>query len=105
MQNGRYVRLVAGTTGVVLALMCTVVRADEATGKVVWVDTRNAALLLECVADGCKQIPSAAKGETFTFAIPERLMAGVGALKEGQQITVAYEKTAQGSYALVELKP
>lgn len=105
MQRGRLIRSVAGTAGVVLALLSTVARADEATGKVVWVDTRNSALLLECVTDGCKQIPSAAKGETFTFSIPEKLRTGVAGLKEGQQITVSYEKTPQGSYALVELKP
>ena len=50
-------------------------------------------------------LPSAAVGETFTFSIPEHLKSGAAALKEGQQVTVAYEKTAQGSYALVELKP
>jgi hypothetical protein len=105
MRKSRFIRSVAGMIGVLLASLCTAALADEATGKVVWVDARNSALLLECIADGCKQIPAAAKGETFTFSIPEKLKAGAVALKEGQQITIAYEKTQQGSYALVELKP
>ena len=105
MQRSRFITSVAGATGVVLALLCTGAWADEATGKIVWVDAKNSALLLECVANGCKQIPSAAVGETFTFSIPDNLKAGIAALKEGQQITIAYEKTQQGSYAVVELKP
>ena len=105
MRNRRFTKYVAGATGALLSLLSTASLADEATGKVVWVDGKNSALLVECIANGCKQIPSAAAGETFTFSIPANLMAGAAALKEGQQITFAYEKTSQGSYALVELKP
>jgi len=105
MRKSRFIRSVAGMTGAVLASFCTAALADEATGKVVWVDAKNSALLLECIANGCKQIPSAAVGETFTFSIPDTLKGGVAALKEGQQITIAYEKTQQGSYTVVELKP
>lgn len=80
-------------------------KADDATGKVVWVDQQNNALLLECTsAEGCAKIPSAKTGETFTFVIPANLKSSVGALKEGQQVTVTYQ-TGQGSgYTLVAVK-
>ena len=91
--------------GAVLATVSASALADEATGKVVWVDAKNSALLLECIANGCKQIPSAAAGETFSFSIPENLKASAVVLKEGQLITVAYQQSPQGGYALVEFKP
>lgn len=81
-----------------------VAKADDATGKVVWVDQQHNALLLECVDKGCAKIPEAKTGETFTFAIPANLKSAVGSLKEGQQVTVTY-KAGQGSgYTLVAVK-
>jgi hypothetical protein len=105
MRKSRFTSSVVGIAGAVLAMLSSSALADEATGKVVWVDAKNSALLLECIANGCKQIPSAAVGETFSFSIPEKLKASAATLKEGQQITVAYEQAPQGGYALVELKP
>ena len=46
MRKSRFISSLAGVTGVVLALFWTTALADEATGKVVWVDARNSALLL-----------------------------------------------------------
>jgi hypothetical protein len=105
MNKSRFRKSVVGIASAVVATLSAPALADEATGKVVWVDAKNSALLLECTANGCKQIPSAAVGETFSFSIPEKLKASAAALKEGQQITVAYEQAPQGGYALIELKP
>ena len=79
-------------------------RADEATGKVIWVDMKNNALLLECVANGCAKIPSAQVGETFTFVIPANLKTAVTTIKEGQQVTVTYQAAQGGGYNLVAVK-
>lgn len=78
--------------------------AEEATGKVVWVDARNSALLLECADGGCAKIPSAKTGETYTFVIPEKMKDHVSGLKEGQQVTVSYEDGKDKGYVLVGVK-
>jgi hypothetical protein len=104
MKYRRNTSVVRGVAGIFFALLCASALAEEATGKVVWVDMKNSALLLECAKDGCTKIPTAQAGETFSFAIPEKLKSSVVALKEGQQITVQYEQAKEGNYALVALK-
>lgn len=95
----------AATAAVVLTALPQPARADEeATGKVVWVDQKNNALLLECVEGGCAKIPAAKKGETFTFVIPANLKGAADALKENQQVTVTYRAAQGGGYGLVGVK-
>ena len=77
---------------------------DQATGKVVWIDQKNNALLLECVEGGCAKIPGAKTGETFTFVIPANLKDATSALKENQQVTVTYQAAQGGGYGLVGVK-
>lgn len=88
-----------------LLLICPNAWAADATGKVAWVDARNAALLLECASEqACAAIPSAKTGETYTFVIPSSLMAQVMALKEGQQITVTYDDLKERGYVLTAVR-
>ena len=104
MKVDRSIKRVAGIVSTVLTLFCTDVLAEEATGKVVLVDTKNSALLIECSESGCAKIPAAKAGETYSFAIPEKLRSSTAALKEGQLITVQYVEAKEGNYTLVELK-
>lgn len=88
-----------------LAFATTSSWAADATGKVAWVDAKNAALLLECVSEqSCAAIPSAKTGETYTFVIPSSLMGKVAALREGQQVTVSYEDLKEKGYVLTDIK-
>ncbi|MCC7016582.1 MAG: hypothetical protein IT564_05210 [Rhodospirillales bacterium] len=96
--------LPAVAAALVLTALAQPAQADEATGKVVWIDAKNNALLLECVDNGCAKIPSAKKGETFTFVIPASLKNAVAALKEGQQVTVTYQAAQGAGYNLVAVK-
>lgn len=100
-----YKRWLAAAVGAVaLTALPQTARADEAIGKVTWVDQKNNALLLECIDKGCAKIPSAKTGENFTFVIPSGLKSKVTALKEGQQVTVSYKATKSGAYELVSVK-
>lgn len=100
-----YKRWLATAVGAVaLTALSQAARADDATGKVAWVDQKNNALLLECIDKGCPKIPGAKNGETFTFVIPAALKSKVGALKEGQQVTVSYKSTQDAAYELVSVK-
>lgn len=74
--------------------------ADEATGKVVWVDEKNSSLLLECPDKGCPTIPNAKAGETYTFVIPAKLKAEVAALKEGETVKVTYDDGKEKGYVI-----
>lgn len=95
----------AAAAAVVLTALPQSAKADDqATGKVVWVDQKNNALLLECTENGCAKIPSAKTGETFTFVIPANLKNAVAAIKEGQQVTVTYQATQNAGYNLVAVK-
>lgn len=78
--------------------------ADEVTGKLVWVDAKHSALLLECTEGGCIKIPSAKPGETYTFVVPENLKTAVSVLKEGQQVTFAFEDVKETGYVIVGVK-
>lgn len=107
--NARRQRLLTGwlpaaAAAFVLTTLAQPAQADEATGKVVWVDAKNNALLLECVNNGCAKIPEAKTGETFTFAIPANLKNAVAAIKEGQQVTVTYQAAPGTGYNLVAVK-
>lgn len=74
--------------------------ADEATGKLVWVDEKNSSLLLECPEKGCPTIPNAKAGETYTFVIPANLRAEVAALKEGDIVKVTYDDGKEKGYVI-----
>lgn len=89
---------------VALTILPYAAHADEATGKVAWVDSKNNALLLECADKGCAKIPSAQTGQTFSFVIPAELKSKVGALKEGQHVTVSYKAASNGAYQIVSVK-
>ena len=90
--------------GAGLAMSCVTAFADEATGKVVWVDQRNSSLLLECPANGCTKIPDAKPGETYTFVIPGSLKSAVAALKEGQTVTITYADEKEKGYVISAVK-
>ncbi len=96
--------LAAAAPALALTALAQPAQADEATGKVVWIDAKNNALLLECVDNGCAKIPSAKNGETFTFVIPANLKNAVAAFKEGQQVTVTYQAAQGAGYNLVAVK-
>ncbi len=78
--------------------------AGEARGKLVWIDQRHSALLLECAENGCPTIPNAKTGETYTFLIPAAMKVATDALKEGQPVTVVYEVTPDNAYRVTGLK-
>ncbi|MBM3732050.1 MAG: hypothetical protein FJW24_01065 [Acidimicrobiia bacterium] len=96
--------IAAAAAAIALTTVAMPALADEATGKVVWVDAKNNALLLECVENGCAKIPSAKTGETFTFVIPADLKNTVASIKEGQQVTVTYQAAQGAGYNLVAVK-
>lgn len=74
--------------------------ADEANGKVVWIDEKNSSLLLECPDKGCPQIPNAKAGETYTFVVPANLKQQVLAFKEGDMVKVVYEDAKEKGYVI-----
>jgi dienelactone hydrolase len=74
--------------------------ADEATGKVVWHDSRNASLLIECPDQGCSQIPGAKPGETYTFVVTPEVRDAVSRLKEGQAVTLVYDDGKDKGYLI-----
>lgn len=78
--------------------------ADEAKGKLVWIDKQHSALLLECAEGGCPTIPNAKTGETYTFLIPAAMKTATDTLKEGQALTVAYEVTEDKNYRITGVK-
>jgi hypothetical protein len=107
MQQARKSSLQATAAAAGFAALClfpAAAAAEEATGKVVWIDQKNSALLLECVKDGCPTIPAAKPGETFTFMIPAALKGQAFALKEGQQVSVVYQEVKDQGYALTGIK-
>ena len=83
-----------------LALAATAALADEANGKVVWIDQKNGSLLLECPDKGCPQIPNAKPGETYTFVVPEKMRAQVYAMKEGDSVKVVYDDAKDKGYII-----
>lgn len=102
--KGRFHATASAAGFAALCLFSAAAAAEEATGKVVWIDQKNSALLLECMKDGCAKIPSAKPGETFTFMIPATLKGKAFALKEGQQVSVVYQEVKDQGYALTGIK-
>lgn len=77
--------------------------AAEATGKVVFVDSRHHGLLIEVPQDG-GGIPGAKEGETFTFVVPAPLSEAAKALREGEVVTVSFEEREKDGPRLVALE-
>ncbi len=100
MSHRRGRKLVVRLVGIVLASLSSVAVADEATGKVVWIDEKNSSLLLECPDKGCPQIPNAKTGETYTFVIPLNLKKKVASLKEGQMVAIVYDDGKDKGYVI-----
>ena len=93
-------RRCATTLAAAAALASAASHADEASGKVVWIDQKNGSLLLECPDKGCPQIPNAKPGETYTFVVPEKMRERVFALKEGETVKVAYDDAKEKGYVI-----
>ncbi|MEK7691693.1 MAG: hypothetical protein AAB425_11805, partial [Bdellovibrionota bacterium] len=72
---GALVVAVAGcaTTEPAKAPAAAAAHGGELSGKVVWVDMKNSALLVECQKDDECKYMKGKKGETFTFVIPDSL--------------------------------
>jgi hypothetical protein len=100
MDHSRCRYRVAQSMGIAFALFCGPAAADEATGKVVWIDQKNSSLLLECPDKGCPQIPNSKPGETYTFVIPASLKRKIESLKEGGQVTLVYEDGKDKGYVI-----
>jgi hypothetical protein len=100
MTRSRCHKLVVHLVGVALAVLSTAAVADEATGKVVWIDEKNSSLLLECPDKGCPQIPDSKPGETYTFVIPLNLKTKVASLKEGQMVAIVYDDGKDKGYVI-----
>jgi hypothetical protein len=93
-------KLVVPLIAIAYASLSGIAAADEATGKVVWIDEKNFSLLLECPDKGCPQIPNAKTGETYTFVIPAAMRKNVMALKEGQMVTIVYDDGKDKGYVI-----
>ena len=92
-------RIVQALAGLALAGAGSAL-AEEATGKVVWYDAKNASLLLECPDKGCPAIPDAKPGETYTFVVTPETREAVGRLKEGQTVTLVYDDGKDQGYRI-----
>lgn len=100
----QYRRALARTAAATaLAIASLTALAEEVTGKVVWIDAKNASLLLECPEKGCSAIPNAKPGETYTFVIPSPLHAQVIALKEGETVKLVYEDGKDRGYVITSV--
>ena len=74
--------------------------ANTMSGKIVWVDLKNSALLVECVDnDGCKSVQGK-KGETYTLVIPDGMKGTAASWKEGGQVKILFEDRADGGRSL-----
>jgi hypothetical protein len=100
MGKTRSRKLLALWVGLVVSLTGGVAVADEATGKLVWIDKKNSNLLLECPDNGCPKIPNSKPGETYSFVIPAKLKAKLSSLKEGQTVTIVYDDAKEKGYVI-----
>ena len=100
MSDSRCRKLVARLVGIAVAAFGGAAAADEATGKVVWIDKKNSSLLLECPDKGCPQIPNSKTGETYTFVIPAGMKKKVASLKEGQTVKIVYDDGKDKGYVI-----
>ena len=103
MSQDRIRNVAAPLLGAIAASFAFAAHADEATGKVVWIDERNSSLLLECPDGGCAKIPNAKPGETYTFVIPAALKSQVVALKEGSTVTLVYDDGKEKGYVITSV--
>jgi hypothetical protein len=70
------------------------------SGKIVWVDLKNSALLVECESnDACKSV-GGKKGETYTLTIPEKMKGTAASWKEGGMVKILFEDRPDGARAL-----
>jgi len=103
--RSRFKNWLAMAVGIgIMAFVPGPAQADDATGKVVWVDQKNSSLLLECPEGGCPTIPGSKTGETYTFVIPDNLTGVVAALKEGQNVTISYNDAKERGYVITGVK-
>lgn len=100
MQRTRSRAPLAPALALALAGFAAPALADEANGKVVWIDKKNSSLLLECPDKGCPAIPNAKTGETYTFVVPAKLKKQVLAFKEGDMVKVVYEDAKEKGYVI-----
>lgn len=100
MNGIRSRKLIAPAVGVALTAFGAAAFADEASGKVVWIDKKNSSLLLECPDKGCPKIPDAKTGETYTFVVPEKLRKQVLGFKEGDMVKVVYDDAKGKGYVI-----
>jgi hypothetical protein len=100
MQRTRSRAPLAPALALALAGVAAPALADEANGKVVWIDKKNSSLLLECPDKGCPAIPNAKTGETYTFVVPAKLKKQVLAFKEGDMVKVVYEDAKEKGYVI-----
>lgn len=77
----------------------------EMSGKIVWVDMKNSALLVVCETnEGCKDVQGK-KGETYTLIIPDSMKGRAASWKEGGMVKVVFEDRADGGRALKSVSP
>lgn len=86
-----------------LSALSAAAHAEEATGKVAWIDARNSSLLLECQENGCQKIPDSKPGETYTFVFPASLRSAILALKEGDVVKIAYDDGKEKGYVITSV--
>ena len=78
--------------------------AGQATGKVVWVDMKNSALLLVCLdKEGCKDIPKSKKGTMFTFVIPKGMKGAAESWQEGSTVKITFQDRDGGGWTLTSV--
>ena len=66
------------------------------SGKIVWVDLKHSALLVECESnDACKSVQGK-KGETYTLTIPDAMKGAAASWKEGGKVQVMFEDRPDG---------
>ena len=87
-----------------LSALSAAARAEEATGKVAWIDARNSSLLLECHENGCPKIPDFKPSETYIFVFPASLSAAILALKEGDIVKIAYDDGKEKGYVITSVR-
>ena len=79
--------------------------AGEISGKIVWADLKNSALLVECLENAdCKDV-GGKKGETYTLVIPDSLKKSAESWKEGSAVRTTFEDKADGGRILKAASP
>ncbi|MSO92785.1 MAG: hypothetical protein EXQ86_05215 [Rhodospirillales bacterium] len=90
---------------VATACLSVTALAGEISGKIVWADIKNSALLLECQEnDDCKDV-GGKKGETYTLVIPDDMKKTVESWKEGSAVKATFEDKADGGRLIKAAAP